>query len=205
MSPFLKQRIYTKRLPASFNLLDRSIDHTEKLLAQTVLDGDKRSTLADRRQKAIAHFKYELMAIQIATAEETRSKPCHGDCQREGEVNRWTSTLVEVSGRCIQCYCCTSNGISLNVLNWWPSTSCLFSTTLRRSWTRLEPSEQCINNSQPYSPFITDRGSRFFSLVSTTGLLSQWSKIHSRVSKPFLSFTDRYDYYSGTSEARQMF
>ena len=66
----LKQRIYTKRLPASFNLLDRSIDHTEKLLAQTVLDGDKRSTLADRRQKAIAHFKYELMAIQIATAEE---------------------------------------------------------------------------------------------------------------------------------------
>jgi hypothetical protein len=66
----LKQRIYTKRLPASFNLLDRSIDNTEKLLAQAVLDRDKRSTLADRRQKAIAHFKYELMTIQIATAEE---------------------------------------------------------------------------------------------------------------------------------------
>ena len=66
----LKQRIYTKRLPASFALLDRSIDNTEKLLTQAVLDGDKRSTLADRRQKVIAHFKYELMSIQIATAEE---------------------------------------------------------------------------------------------------------------------------------------
>ena len=66
----LKQRIYTKRLPASFNLLDRDIDKTEKLLAQKALGADKRSSLADRRQKAIAHFKYELMSIQIATAEE---------------------------------------------------------------------------------------------------------------------------------------
>ena len=66
----LKQRIFTKRLPASFNLLDRSIDDTEKLLAQAVLDADKRATLVDRREKAIAHFKYDLMSIQIATAEE---------------------------------------------------------------------------------------------------------------------------------------
>ena len=66
----LKQRIYTKRLHASFNLLDRDIDKTEKLLAEKALSADKRSSLADRRQKAIAHFKYELMSIQIATAEE---------------------------------------------------------------------------------------------------------------------------------------
>ena len=66
----MKQRIYTKRLPASFNLLDHGIDNTEKMLAQAALDADKRSTLSDRRQKVIAHFKYELMLIQIATAEE---------------------------------------------------------------------------------------------------------------------------------------
>ena len=66
----LKQRIYAKRLPASFDLLDRDIGKTEKLLAEKGLDADKRSALTDRRQKAIAHFKYELMSIQIATAEE---------------------------------------------------------------------------------------------------------------------------------------
>ncbi len=66
----LKQRVYTKRLPVSFDLLDRDIGKTEKLLAEKGLDADKRSALADRRQKAIAHFKYELMSIQIATAEE---------------------------------------------------------------------------------------------------------------------------------------
>ena len=66
----LKQRIFTKRLPASFNLLDHSIDNTEKMLVQVALDADKRATLSDRRQKIIAHFKFELMSIQIATAEE---------------------------------------------------------------------------------------------------------------------------------------
>lgn len=66
----LKQRIYTKRLPASFSLLDHSIDSTKKMLAQPGLSNDKRVTLADRRQKTIAQFKYDLMAIQITTVEE---------------------------------------------------------------------------------------------------------------------------------------
>ena len=66
----LKQRIFTQRLPTSFNLLDHSIDNTEKMLAPVALDADKRATLSDQRQKIIAHFKFELMSIQIATAEE---------------------------------------------------------------------------------------------------------------------------------------
>ena len=66
----LKQRIYTKRLPASFNLLDHSIDGTEKMLAQSASNDDKRATLSNRREKTIAQFKYDLMVIQITTAEE---------------------------------------------------------------------------------------------------------------------------------------
>ena len=42
----------------------------EKRLAQVALDTDRRSTLYDRGQKAIPHFKYELMPSQVATAEE---------------------------------------------------------------------------------------------------------------------------------------
>ena len=42
----LKQRIYTKRLPASFGLLDHSIDTTEHMLAQPGLNEDKRAILS---------------------------------------------------------------------------------------------------------------------------------------------------------------
>ena len=66
----LKQRIYTKRLPASFNLLDHSIDNTEQLLGQPVLDQDKRATLSSRRLKTIAQLKYDLMVLEITTSEE---------------------------------------------------------------------------------------------------------------------------------------
>ena len=66
----LKQRIYTKRLPASFNLLDHSIDNTEKLLKHPLLDKDKRTTLSSEREKTIADFKYKLMIVHITTAEE---------------------------------------------------------------------------------------------------------------------------------------
>ena len=67
----LKQRIYTKRLPASFGILDHSIDKTEQMLTRPVLDQDKRATLSSRRLKTIAQFKYDLMVLAITTAEET--------------------------------------------------------------------------------------------------------------------------------------
>ncbi|CAF1506685.1 unnamed protein product [Adineta ricciae] len=67
----LKQRIYTKRLPASFQILDHSIDNIEKMLQNPILNQDKRATLSSRRLKIIAQFKYDLMKLAILTAEET--------------------------------------------------------------------------------------------------------------------------------------
>ncbi|CAF3123465.1 unnamed protein product, partial [Rotaria sp. Silwood2] len=37
----LKQRIYTKRLPSSLNILDHSIDNVEHLLKQSIINRDK--------------------------------------------------------------------------------------------------------------------------------------------------------------------
>ncbi|CAF4202114.1 unnamed protein product [Rotaria sordida] len=67
----LKQRIYTKRLPASYAILDHSIDPIENMLKQPALNKDKRATLSFRRLKTIAQFKYDMMVLTIATAEET--------------------------------------------------------------------------------------------------------------------------------------
>ncbi|CAF1301890.1 unnamed protein product, partial [Rotaria sordida] len=67
----LKQRIYTKRLPASFSILDHSIDNIENMLKQPALNKDKCATLSFRRLKTIAQFKYDMMVLTIATAEET--------------------------------------------------------------------------------------------------------------------------------------
>jgi hypothetical protein len=67
----LKQRIYTKRLPSSFGILDHSIDNIENMLKQPALNQDKRATLSFRRLKTIAQFKYDLMVLSITTAEET--------------------------------------------------------------------------------------------------------------------------------------
>jgi uncharacterized protein YyaL (SSP411 family) len=67
----LKQRIYTKRLPSSFGILDHSIDNIETMLKQPALNQDKRATLSFRRLKIIAQFKYDLMVLSTTTAEET--------------------------------------------------------------------------------------------------------------------------------------
>jgi hypothetical protein len=67
----LKQRIYTKRLPSSFGILDHSIDNIENMLKQPALNKDKRATLSFRRLKTIAQFKYDMMVLAITTAEET--------------------------------------------------------------------------------------------------------------------------------------
>jgi len=67
----LKQRIYTKRLPPSFNLLDHSIDHIEQLLSQqSILNKNKCITLLDERSKMIAKYKLDLMTLTIRTIKE---------------------------------------------------------------------------------------------------------------------------------------
>ena len=67
----LKQRIYSKRLPPSFNLLDHSIDNIEKMLSQQpILDKNKYTTLLNERSKMIAKYKSDMMTLTIRTAEE---------------------------------------------------------------------------------------------------------------------------------------
>ncbi|CAF1448082.1 unnamed protein product, partial [Adineta steineri] len=67
----LKQRIYAKRLPSSFSILDHSIDPMENMLKQPAINQDKRAALSFRRLKTIAQFKYDMMVLTISTAEET--------------------------------------------------------------------------------------------------------------------------------------
>ena len=67
----LKQRIYTKRLPTCFAILDHSIDNIENMLKQPAFNQDRRATLSFRRLKTIAQFKYDMMILSITTAEET--------------------------------------------------------------------------------------------------------------------------------------
>ncbi|CAF3086307.1 unnamed protein product [Rotaria socialis] len=66
----LKQRIYTKRLPSSLNILDHSIDNVEYLLKQSIINRDKSATLSFRRLKTIAQFKYDIMTLEMTTVEE---------------------------------------------------------------------------------------------------------------------------------------
>ena len=67
----LKQRIYTKRLPSSLNLIDHSIDpHTQQMLRDRRLHTDERITLSLQREKAIARFKQDMLTIEISTIEK---------------------------------------------------------------------------------------------------------------------------------------
>ena len=67
----LKQRIYTKRLPSSLNLIDHSIDpHTQQMLRDQRLHTDERITLSLQREKAIARFKQDMLTIEISTIEK---------------------------------------------------------------------------------------------------------------------------------------
>jgi hypothetical protein len=66
----LKQRLYSRRLPSSYSLLDHSIDSIEQMLQGTVLNEDRRVTLLARRSKTIAQFKFDLMVLTITTVEE---------------------------------------------------------------------------------------------------------------------------------------
>ena len=68
----LKHRLHVKNLPATFNLLDHSIDEIEKMLAraQSTIDQSARTTLSARRQKKIGQFKYDMLTLTVATGEE---------------------------------------------------------------------------------------------------------------------------------------
>lgn len=67
----LKQRIYVKRLPASYHLADYSIDQgAEQMLQDPFLSAEKRVALSSQRERTISRFKYDLLANQLSTIEE---------------------------------------------------------------------------------------------------------------------------------------
>lgn len=66
----LKQRIYTRRLPPSYQTIDDSIDNIEQTLNRSIIDENVRTTLLARRCKTIAQFKYDMLVLTVATVEE---------------------------------------------------------------------------------------------------------------------------------------
>ncbi|CAF1535193.1 unnamed protein product [Adineta ricciae] len=66
----LKKRLYIKRLPASYNVLDHSIDNIEKMVQNIALNEDECASILSRRQKMIAQFKYDLILLEISTNEQ---------------------------------------------------------------------------------------------------------------------------------------
>jgi len=68
----LKQRIYVKRLPTSFDLLDHSVDPTtQQLLRNPFLPVEKRTALVSQREKIISRCKYDLLTVNIQAIEES--------------------------------------------------------------------------------------------------------------------------------------
>lgn len=65
----LKQQIYIKRLPPAFHILDSSIDHIEKLLAQSALHPDERATFSSQGEKFADQYKYNMMELALRTTE----------------------------------------------------------------------------------------------------------------------------------------
>ncbi|CAF3918662.1 unnamed protein product [Adineta steineri] len=66
----LKKRLYIKRLPASYSVLDHSIDNIEKMAKNLALHQDESATILSRRQKMIGQFKYDMILLEISTSEQ---------------------------------------------------------------------------------------------------------------------------------------
>jgi hypothetical protein len=77
------------RLPHSYNLLDDSVDNIKTILAQPGFRQDKRASLACSRQKRIAQYKFEMMALTIETMETLIRS--HGQTANEEMNVTWLS------------------------------------------------------------------------------------------------------------------
>ena len=68
----LRQRVSLRRLSRSFHdLVDQSVDHLRTRLSHSLLDKARRAILVSRCSKTITQYKFDLMTLTIATAEET--------------------------------------------------------------------------------------------------------------------------------------
>ena len=67
----LRQRIFLKRLPKDFDdPIDRSTENVRTMLSSSILNRDYRATLVSHCSKSVTQFKFELMTVTLATAEE---------------------------------------------------------------------------------------------------------------------------------------
>ena len=68
----LRKRVFLKRLPASLDtVINQSIEHLRTLLADPNLNKDRRAILASHLSKMITQYKFDLVALNIATLEDS--------------------------------------------------------------------------------------------------------------------------------------
>jgi hypothetical protein len=67
----LRERVSLRRLSRSFDdLVDQSIGDLRTRLSRPLLDKDRRAILVSRCSKTITQYKFDLMTLTIATAED---------------------------------------------------------------------------------------------------------------------------------------
>ncbi|CAF2947527.1 unnamed protein product [Rotaria sp. Silwood2] len=68
----LRKRVSLRRLPQSFDkILDQSIASIQTMLSRPILHKDRRASMASRCSKTITQYKFDLMAMTIAIAQDT--------------------------------------------------------------------------------------------------------------------------------------
>lgn len=68
----LRKRVFLKRLPASLDtVINQSIEHLRTLLSDPNLNKDRRAILASHLSKMITQYKFDLVALNIATLEDS--------------------------------------------------------------------------------------------------------------------------------------
>ena len=68
----LRKRVFLKRLPASLDtVIDQSIEHLRILLSDPNLNTNRRAILTSHLSKMITQYKFDLVALNIATLEDT--------------------------------------------------------------------------------------------------------------------------------------
>ncbi|CAF4174237.1 unnamed protein product [Rotaria magnacalcarata] len=68
----LRKRASLKRLPKSLdNLVDQSADNIQTMLSRSILNKDRRASMASRCSKTITQYKGDLMEIAITIAYDT--------------------------------------------------------------------------------------------------------------------------------------
>ncbi|CAF1956582.1 unnamed protein product [Rotaria magnacalcarata] len=85
----LKQHLYIKRLPKSFDYLDESYSKIENKLARPIYNDNTRTTMSARHRKIIAQNKCDLMKLYINMAEAAvRGYRQYGEDEKQNLINR---------------------------------------------------------------------------------------------------------------------